>query len=261
MVVAGGAGRRFGSPKQFAELSGRPVLAWSFDAARSACAGVVLVVPPGGERAAEVVEHCSGASAVVAGGQSRSASVRAGLRALPPDVEVVAVHDAARPLSTPEVWDRVLAAVAAGADAAVPVVPVTDTVVEVGPGGGSRTLDRSTLSVVQTPQAFRRAALVAAHAGDPEATDDAGLVEAAGGRVVLVAGDPVNSKITAPIDLLVAAALLSAGMVGLAGDRPVGRSGSGAVPFAPVGSGPGAVPVAAGEAGPGQLGIARPVGR
>ncbi|MDA8062769.1 MAG: 2-C-methyl-D-erythritol 4-phosphate cytidylyltransferase, partial [Actinomycetota bacterium] len=112
-----------------------------------------------------------------------------------------------------------------------------------------------------------------AHAGDPEATDDAGLVEAAGGRVVLVAGDPVNSKITAPIDLLVAAALLSAGMVGLAGDRPAGRSGSGSAPFAPAGSVPGTVPVAAGEAGPrtprtaageagpGQLGIARPVGR
>ena len=225
MVVAGGAGLRFGARKQFAELSGRSVLAWSLDAAAAACAGVVVVVPPGEERAAEVIEHCAGAQAVVAGGDSRSASVRAGLRALPPDAGIVAVHDAARPLAPPEVWERVLDSVAAGADAAVPVVAVTDTVVQVSPDGTSRTLDRSRLVAVQTPQAFRTAVLVAAHAGDPEATDDAGLVENAGGQVVLVAGDPANLKITAPADLLVAAALLSARTDPGAGVRRSARTG------------------------------------
>jgi 2-C-methyl-D-erythritol 4-phosphate cytidylyltransferase len=220
VVVAGGAGVRFGARKQFEVLSGRSVLARSLGAARAACAGVVVVVPRGGERAAEVIEQCAGADAVVAGGDSRSASVRAGLAALPPGAEIVAVHDAARPLAPPEVWDRVIEAVVSGADAAVPVVAVTDTVVEVSPDGGSRTLDRSRLVAVQTPQGFRTAVLVAAHAGDPEATDDAGLVEAVGGRVVLVAGDPANLKITAPADLVVAAALLAAG-----GD-PGGSAGS-----------------------------------
>ena len=169
----------------------------------------MVVVPPGGERAAEVLDQCGAAHTVVAGGTSRSASVRAGLHALPPDAVAVAVHDAARPLAPAEVWDRVLAAVADGADAAVPVVPVTDTVKQVGADGSARTLDRSRLVAVQTPQAFRTAVLRAAHDGEPEATDDAGLVEAAGGQVVLVAGDPTNLKITAPTDLLVAAALLA----------------------------------------------------
>ncbi len=209
MVVAGGHGQRFGGRKQFAELAGRSVLAWSLDAAGEACAGVVVVVPGGWERAAGVTADCGAACRLVAGGPSRSASVRAGLHALPDGVGIVAVHDAARPLAPAEVWDRVLAAVAAGADAAVPVVPLTDTVCEVEPGGRARTLDRSRLVAVQTPQAFRLPALLAAHAGDPEATDDAALVEAAGGRVELVPGDPVNLKITAPTDLAVAAALLA----------------------------------------------------
>ena len=238
MVVAGGAGVRFGARKQFSLLSGRSVLVRSLESARCACGGVVVVVPRGGERAAEVIEHCAGAQAVVAGGDTRSASVRAGLRALPPGVEIVAVHDAARPLAPAEVWDRGIDAVASGADAAVPVVGVTDTVVQVAPDGSPRPLDRSRLVAVQTPQAFRTSMLVAAHAGDPEATDDAGLVGAAGGRVVLVPGDPANLKITAPTDLLVAAALLSSG----AGP---GAAGPGA-------AGPGVVggsPERAGEAG------------
>ena len=240
MVVAGGAGVRFGARKQFEVLSGRSVLARSLEAARAACAGVVVVVPRDGEKAAEVIAQCAGAQAVVAGGDTRSASVRAGLAALPPAAAIVAVHDAARPLATAEVWDRVIDAVVSGADAAVPVVGVTDTVLEVSPEGGSRTLDRSRLVAVQTPQAFRTAVLVAAHAGDPEATDDAGLVEAAGGRVVLVAGDPANLKITAPSDLLVAAALLSARTDPGAGPVPDEPSEPGALVRSPERSGPGA---------------------
>jgi 2-C-methyl-D-erythritol 4-phosphate cytidylyltransferase len=147
---------------------------------------------------------------VAAGGPTRSASVRAGLEAVPPGVEVVVVHDAARPLAPPDVWDRVLLAVLGGADAAVPVVAVTDTIKHVEPDGRSRTLDRSRLVAVQTPQAFRAEILRRAHAGAPEATDDAGVVEAIGGRVDLVEGHPGNLKITDPADLLVAAALLAA---------------------------------------------------
>jgi 2-C-methyl-D-erythritol 4-phosphate cytidylyltransferase len=100
----------------------------------------------------------------------------------------------------PQVWERVLAAVAAGADAAVPAVPVTDTLRAVGGGP----VDRTAVVAVQTPQAFPAAALRAAHAGGVEATDDASLVEAAGGRVVLVDGDPANLKITTPVDLTLA---------------------------------------------------------
>jgi 2-C-methyl-D-erythritol 4-phosphate cytidylyltransferase len=140
---------------------------------------------------------------VVAGGDTRSASVRAGLHAVPDDATTIVVHDAARPVPVPEVWARVLAAVADGADAAVPAVPVADTLREVG---GS-TVDRSRFLAVQTPQAFRGAALRAAHEGARVGTDDASLVEATGGRVVVVEGDPVNIKITTPHDLRVAALL------------------------------------------------------
>jgi 2-C-methyl-D-erythritol 4-phosphate cytidylyltransferase len=125
------------------------------------------------------------------------------LRAVPDDAATIVVHDAARPVPVPEVWARVLGAVAAGADAAVPAIPVADTLREVD---GS-TVDRSRFLAVQTPQAFRGAVLRAAHSGAPEGTDDASLVESAGGRVVVVEGDPVNIKITTPHDLRVAALL------------------------------------------------------
>jgi 2-C-methyl-D-erythritol 4-phosphate cytidylyltransferase len=126
--------------------------------------------------------------------------VRAGLAAVPDDAAVIVVHDAARPVPVPEVWQRVRAAIDAGADAAVPAVPVADTLREIGGG----TVDRARYVAVQTPQAFRAAALRAAHAGEPEGTDDASLVEAAGGRVVVVDGDASNIKITTPVDLRLA---------------------------------------------------------
>ena len=113
------------------------------------------------------------------------------------------MHDAARPVPVPEVWERVRAAVLAGADAAVPVVPVTDTLRSVSGG----TVDRSSVMAVQTPQGFRAEALRSAHRDAPEGTDDASLVEGAGGRVVVVDGDERNLKITAPIDLERAALL------------------------------------------------------
>jgi 2-C-methyl-D-erythritol 4-phosphate cytidylyltransferase len=195
IVVAGGSGTRYGERKQYLRLGEDRVLDWSLRAAATHGDGVVLVVP------AEMVDVDEpGADAVVAGGPSRSASVRAGLAAVPDEATVIVVHDAARPVPAPAVWARVLAAVAAGADGAVPAVPVNDTLRQVG----GATVDRSQLVAVQTPQAFRADALRAAHRGAPEGTDDASLVEAGGGRVVVVDGDPRNIKITTPVDLALA---------------------------------------------------------
>jgi 2-C-methyl-D-erythritol 4-phosphate cytidylyltransferase len=201
VVVAGGSGRRFGGPKQFADLGGRPLASWSLAIARQACDGVVLVVP------ADAVGGSWDADAVVAGGATRSESVRAGLAAVPDTADVVAVHDAARPLARLPLWQAVLDAVAAGADGAVPAAPVTDTVKEVGADGRLVTLDRSRLVAVQTPQAFRAGVLRRAHGSGADAFDDAALVEAAGGRVVLVDGAADNLKVTSPTDLVVVAAL------------------------------------------------------
>jgi len=201
IVVAAGSGSRFGKPKQYEPLAGQRVLDWSL-AARASCDGVVLVVPSSRADAAEPVD------AVVAGAETRSGSVRAGLAAVPDDADVIAVHDAARPLATPALFDAAVAAVRAGAQGAICAVPVTDTVKRVADGAVAETLDRRHLVAVQTPQAFDATTLRAAHARNPEATDDAAVVESAGGRVVVVPGDPHNLKITNPDDLAVAAALL-----------------------------------------------------
>jgi 2-C-methyl-D-erythritol 4-phosphate cytidylyltransferase len=201
VVVAGGSGTRFGEPKQFSDLVGRPVLSWSLDVARRACEGVVLVVPAGHDRAWD-------ADRIVVGGATRSVSVRAGLAAVPSVAAVIVVHDAARPLARLQLWHSVIEAVAAGADAAIPATPVSDTVKVVGPDGQLSTLDRSRLVAVQTPQAFRADVLRKAHAGSDESTDDAALVEALGGKVVLVDGPVDNIKVTTRSDLIVAEALM-----------------------------------------------------
>jgi 2-C-methyl-D-erythritol 4-phosphate cytidylyltransferase len=203
IIVAGGMGTRFGAPKQFADLGGRPLLAWSLTAARHACDGTVLVLPAG------AAAGSWDADVVVAGGASRSKSVRAGLAAVPTSADIVAVHDAARPLARPALWEKVVGAVAGGAEGAVPAVPVTDTVKEIHADGRLSTLPRDRLVAVQTPQAFRAAVLREAHAAGEDATDDASMVEAIGGRVVLVEGPPDNLKVTSPLDLVVAAALVS----------------------------------------------------
>ncbi|HEX4866901.1 MAG TPA: 2-C-methyl-D-erythritol 4-phosphate cytidylyltransferase [Acidimicrobiales bacterium] len=194
IVLAGGSGVRFGQRKQYLQLAGQRVLDWSLAAAEAHSDGVVLVVP------ADAVGDPEQADAVVAGGATRSGSVRAGLAAVPDEAEVVVVHDAARPVPVPGVWERVLGAVADGADGAVPAVPVADTLRD-REGG---TVDRDRFLAVQTPQAFRAGALRTALAGAVEGTDDASLVEARGGRVVVVDGDPRNIKITTPVDLALA---------------------------------------------------------
>jgi 2-C-methyl-D-erythritol 4-phosphate cytidylyltransferase len=199
IVVAAGRGARFGRPKQYEALAGRRVLDWSLAAARSVAAGVVLVVAP--DRVADPEPQ---ADVVVRGGDTRSASVRAGLVAVPDDAAVVLVHDAARPLASPELFARVVEAVRGGADAVVPVVAVADALRRRSGG----VVDRDELVAVQTPQGFRAAALRAAHAGAPEATDDAALVEERGGSVVLVDGEPGNRKITDPSDLGAAEGML-----------------------------------------------------
>jgi len=206
VVVAAGSGVRFGGPKQFAMLAGARVVDRSVAVAREACDGVVLVLSD------PDAWDGTGADVVVAGGATRAESVRAGLDAVPADADVIAVHDAARPLARPGLYAAVVAAVRAGADGAIPGIPVADTLKRVEVHGDEQvivgTVDRSTLVAAQTPQAFRADVLRAAHASGDDATDDAALVEARGGKVVIVPGDPSNLKLTGPRDLAVAAALL-----------------------------------------------------
>jgi 2-C-methyl-D-erythritol 4-phosphate cytidylyltransferase len=228
VVVAAGSGSRFGGeqPKQYLMLGDRRVLDWSIAAARAGTDGVVLVVAP--ERAGDPEPTVD---VVVAGGDTRSASVRAGLAALPADCDVVAIHDGARPVATADLYRVVVAGVREGVDGAVPGVPVTDTVKRVDRGAVVETIDRDALVAVQTPQAVRVDALRRAHASGADATDDAALIEAAGGVVVVVPGDLANTKLTHARDLPALAAVLKArsaaetgGSAGAAG--PAGGGGS-----------------------------------
>ena len=203
IVVAGGTGSRFGTAKQFESIVGARIVDRAVAAATSACDDVVVVLPEGFKWDGPTV------SAAVAGGASRSASVRAGLDAVAPSATVVVVHDAARPLASSAIFDAVITAVESGADAAVPALPVPDTVKRVDGKRVVETIARDGLVAVQTPQAFRAEALRAAHASGAGATDDAALVEAAGGRVVIVPGEPANLKVTTPADLAVASALVA----------------------------------------------------
>jgi 2-C-methyl-D-erythritol 4-phosphate cytidylyltransferase len=204
VVVAGGSGERFGAPKQFAMAGGRPLVEWAVDAARGASDGVVLVVPAGCGHD----DHRHGADAVVTGGGTRAASVRAGLAAVPPEAEVIVVHDGARPLASPALFRAVVAEVRAGAAAAVPALPVADTLKTAFDGVVTSTVDRSGLVAVQTPQAFRAEVLRRAHSREADATDDAGLVEAEGATVRVVPGEARNLKVTTPADLEVVQALV-----------------------------------------------------
>ncbi|MGC8464285.1 MAG: 2-C-methyl-D-erythritol 4-phosphate cytidylyltransferase [Acidimicrobiales bacterium] len=209
MVVAGGSGRRFGGLKQFATVGDRPLVSWSIAAARSISEGVVVVVPAQAHHAATGwTDALVDADAVVTGGATRAGSVRAGLAAVPDEAAVVLVHDGARPLATPDLFRAVLDALE-DADGAVPVVPVADTLRRRAGAALADAVDRTGLVAVQTPQGFRAGILRRAHAGDPEATDDAALVERVGGSVVVVPGEPTNLKVTSPDDLAIVSALLA----------------------------------------------------
>lgn len=214
VVVAAGAGTRLaaGRPKAFVELAGRTLLEHALEGvlAVDAVTEVVLVVP------ADHVDRCAGLGTgaaarvhVVAGGSERTDSVSAGLAALPEEVDIVLVHDAARCLTPVAVFERVLAAVAAGATGAIPGVPVVDTIKTVDPSGTiTGTPARDSLRAVQTPQAFDRRILTLAHRPGQTATDDAALVEALGHEVVVVDGDPRALKITTAEDIIRAQRLL-----------------------------------------------------
>jgi 2-C-methyl-D-erythritol 4-phosphate cytidylyltransferase len=198
VVVAAGLGRRFGAEKQFLSLLGRPVHLWAVEASRSVAEGVVLVVPLGRENDPDLI---AAADRVVAGGETRSQSVRAGLRAVPENAGIIVVHDGVRPMASEVLFRAVVTAVAAGADGAIPGLEVADTVKRVEGGVVRATIDRSNLVRVQTPQAFRASTLRAAHATEAEVTDDSAVLEAIGATVVVVPGEEDNLKITSPADL------------------------------------------------------------
>ena len=205
IVPAAGSGERLGAtcPKAFVPFRGRPLLDWSLDVLAAVCERVVVAVPLGYEEEPDRVR----------GGPSRSASVRLALAAAP-EATVAVVHDAARPLLTRDLAERCIAAVDGGADGAVAAARVTDTVKQADAEGRvTGTLDRSALWAIQTPQVFRADLLRRALDVDEEtlaaATDDAALVEAAGGTVRVVEAPPENLKVTRPIDLVIADVLMS----------------------------------------------------
>ncbi|HEX5895870.1 MAG TPA: 2-C-methyl-D-erythritol 4-phosphate cytidylyltransferase [Thermoleophilaceae bacterium] len=205
IVPAGGSGERLGAdrPKAFVVCAGRPLVEWSLAVLREICDRVVVAAPEGYDDGTDFVR----------GGDSRSASVRNALAAAP-EAEIAVVHDAARPLVTRDLVERCIAALEPGIDGAIAAVPMTDTVKEAAPDGRVvRTLDRSPLWSIQTPQVFRadvlRRALERDAAALAAATDDAALVEEAGGTVRVVEAPPENIKVTRASDLRIVEALLA----------------------------------------------------
>jgi 2-C-methyl-D-erythritol 4-phosphate cytidylyltransferase len=205
IVPAGGSGERLGAdrPKAFVVCAGRPLVEWSLAVLREVCERVVVAAPEGYDDGPDFVR----------GGDSRSASVRNALAATP-EATVAVVHDAARPLVTRELVERCIAALEPGVDGAIAAVPMTDTVKEAASDARVvRTLDRSSLWAIQTPQVFRadvlRRALERDTAALAAATDDAALVEDAGGIVRVVESFPENIKVTRESDLRIVEALLA----------------------------------------------------
>ena len=199
IVVAGGSGLRFGGPKHSMELEGKPLWSWGRDMLVDAGVSHVVVVGPvpGG----------------IPGGNRRRDSVAAGLAEIPEDVDYVLVHDAARPLATTTMVATIIdTLLTRDVDGVAPAVPVRDTLKEVDDKDiVSGTLPRDHLVAVQTPQGFVAHALREAHAAlEGSYTDDAGMVEENGGRVIVVPGDPRNLKVTFPEDLAVVRALVAA---------------------------------------------------
>jgi 2-C-methyl-D-erythritol 4-phosphate cytidylyltransferase len=217
VLVAAGRGERFGGdrPKAFANLNGRPLLAESLERLEASewIEALVVVAAAEWEEPSILLAEELGAGkvhAAVTGGGTRADSVRAGLAEVPEEAPVVVVHDAARPLLAEQVLERVVTAIGEGWDAAVAAVPLADTVKRADGEAVAETIDRAGLYSAQTPQAFLAGSLRRALAGGAEATDCAGLVEAAGGRVRLVEGDPRLVKVTTPADLELVEALLRA---------------------------------------------------
>jgi 2-C-methyl-D-erythritol 4-phosphate cytidylyltransferase len=205
IVPAGGSGERLGAdrPKAFVVCAGRPLVEWSVSVLSEVCDRVVVAAPEGYDNGPNFVR----------GGDTRSASVRNALEAAP-EATVAVVHDAARPLVTRDLVERCIAALEPGIDGAIAAAPMSDTVKEAGRDGRVlRTLDRSSLWAVQTPQVFRadvlRRALERDAAFLAAATDDAALVEDIGGTVRVVEAPPENIKVTRESDLRIVEALLA----------------------------------------------------
>jgi 2-C-methyl-D-erythritol 4-phosphate cytidylyltransferase len=214
LVPAAGAGLRLGpgGPKALRLLAGEPLLVHAIRrvAAASSVRQIVVAAPAADVAAVRSLLAPIAPVTVVAGGAERQESVAIALAQVPPEIGIVLVHDAARSLTPPVLIEAVAAAVRAGAPAVIPVLPVVDTIKEVDPAETVvGTVDRAALRSVQTPQGFRHTVLAAAHAAatDP-LTDDAGLVEKAGLPVTCIPGSELALKITRPLDLVLAEALL-----------------------------------------------------
>jgi 2-C-methyl-D-erythritol 4-phosphate cytidylyltransferase len=205
IVPAGGSGERLGAdrPKAFVVCAGRPLIEWSLEVLGSVCDRVIVAAPDGYDEGPDRVR----------GGESRSASVQNAVGAVE-EADLFVVHDAARPLVTRDLVERCIGAIEPGIDGAIAAIPMTDTVKEVATDGRVlRTLDRSTLWAVQTPQVFRadilRRALERDAAALAAASDDAWLVDDAGGVITVVESYPENLKVTSESDLRIAEALLA----------------------------------------------------
>lgn len=212
IIVAGGTGSRYNSeiPKQLCDLDGRPVLMHTVDSLLEACPGdVTVAMHPDyiGQWQELCRRHGFTSPDVVEGGATRWHSVKNALDAVPADIDIITVHDAARPFVSPTMLKEAIAAVAVGAAGAVPAVPVTDSLREIADDGSSAAVERARYRAVQTPQVFSADILRKAYSRPyrPEFTDDASVVEAAGFRpIALVGGSPFNIKITHPADMEIA---------------------------------------------------------
>jgi 2-C-methyl-D-erythritol 4-phosphate cytidylyltransferase len=202
IVLAGGGGTRFGGPKQYADLGGRTLLERTTATAATACDGLVVVLPD-----PDTAPPTPGRR--VRGGATRAESVRAGLAAAPAGATVLVVADAAHPLASEALYRRVIDAVLAGAEAAIPGLPLTEAVATLEPGGYTGATHAAAGHVlVQTPHAFRAGLLRAAHAGGAAAVEDSSLVASLGAKVLVVPGDPLNVHVTTPEELALARRLV-----------------------------------------------------
>lgn len=238
IIVAAGSGTRLGAgaPKAFVGLDAQPILRHALDGVFAAPSAQVVVVAPAdlvGEARtiAKAAAHAADADAnlvtVVAGGATRQESVAAGLSALWGDIETVLVHDAARALTPPEVFERVIAAVAESGRGVIPVLPVIDTIKRVAGRDIVAGVDRSELAAAQTPQGFPRALLAEAYAdASDEFTDDAALVAAHGHPVTTVPGDAISFKVTTPADLDRARAVITERVMPVPAPSPGAASAS-----------------------------------
>jgi 2-C-methyl-D-erythritol 4-phosphate cytidylyltransferase len=210
IVLAGGGGNRFGGLKQFAELGGQTLLERVIQIAEKVGDGVVVVLPQAQiEALAQDGRYARPGLVIAAGGLVRAESVRSGLAAVPPEAEIVVITDAAHPLASVALYEQVVAAIEAGADGALPGLPLADAIKQLAPDGtvGTTTPAGGHVSA-QMPMAFRVVALREAHARIGDAVEDSAMVTADGGRVVIVPGEATNVHVTTPAELAIAAALL-----------------------------------------------------